>query len=328
MELVPPCELERALRVLRPLRLRLLLEQRHGICEENFATLQFRAWATCADLVLEATRSGERRYDYVFRTRPDVFWGEPVALTVLAANLDKTTRRDVVITHNDWHMLLHVSQLGALATLRNASCATRCNRCKRCLFREIFDDFNEYCVLINHLASWRLRHIEAAHPADPRIYHYPLDAPDSPWLNALRAGKLTRWEKAHRPAQQPSGTRIVCRGPPLRCEYCGPRWATPCAATLDLTLPPARWAHPRPSSPRTSDLLTLPRVHEHEAFVNASSRRVLTCGTKAPRSAPSTRATTVGRATAVKGRVHAHTLARNQASSRMKLPPLRAPRNT
>lgn len=189
MELAPPCELERALRLLRPLRLRLLLEQRPGICEENFATLQFRAWATCADLVLEATRGGGRHYDYVFRTRPDIFWEMPVALTALARNLEKTTRRDVVVTHNDWHMMLHTTHLGALATLRNASCASRCNRCKRCLFREVFDDFNEYCVLISHLAAWRLRHIEAAHPADPRIFHYPVEDVFSSYLDSLRAGR-------------------------------------------------------------------------------------------------------------------------------------------
>mmetsp|Transcript_15475 Transcript_15475/g.35153 ORF Transcript_15475/g.35153 Transcript_15475/m.35153 type:complete len:166 (-) Transcript_15475:85-582(-) len=149
--------------------------------------------------------------------------------------------------------------------MRHADCAPLCNGCKRCPFREIFDDFNEYCIMLNHLAKWRLLHIEAMHPEDGRILHY---TSAHPWFKSLRQGKLTRWEASGTLKRQRKGTRIVCQSPPLRCNFCGPYHELHCPERIEMTFT----AHPRLKLiPAIAVNSAVPRIHQHEAFVNMSS---------------------------------------------------------
>ena len=236
------CGLEEALNALRPIKTLLVLQQPvKPPCAENFATMQFLSWAGCAKLIPKG------RYDYIFKTRPDVYWTPGIAhtdkpfsgarnlfttkqfivahvgLSSMAAHLALGGKLDVV-THNDWHMLIHDSQLHVLAGFRNVSCAGHvCNRCKRCLFRDIFDDYNEYCVLMNHFAIHKIRQIESRHPEDPRMYGFASN--QIPWLQSLKLGKLARWSPESEPPQQPRGVRLVCwpgRTRLAKCEYCIP----------------------------------------------------------------------------------------------------------
>ena len=120
-------------------------------------------------------------------------------------------------------------------------------------------------MLISHLAAYRLRHIEAAHPADPRIFHYPTEAR---WLESLRRGKLARWTKTDMPPRQSSGTRIICQGARPKCEHCGPGHAMACIPkTFELALLPSSETRTPPAG--WSKLLP-PKIVNHEAFLDAS----------------------------------------------------------
>ena len=100
------------------------------------------------------------RYDWVLKTRPDTYWAEPLGLATLAASMPAV---DIVLTCNDLHVLLHRSALRALLSARSMQCDRRCALGSAYL-RGFFHSFNEYCLLLSHIASCGLRQLEVSHP--------------------------------------------------------------------------------------------------------------------------------------------------------------------
>jgi len=226
--LVAPEWLALALRKLGPRRVRLVLDtyKDRTPCKQE-DTVQFLAWGECAALVLEAAPA----FDWMFRSRPDVFWEVPMPLVKLASHLEP----DVVVSSNDHHMLVSRAGLPSIAALRSLTpdlCEAKhgdvCTGHSR-VFDVTFDHFNAYCVQASHLArsTPQLRHIETSHPScsGPGC---PCMLTTSPLLRSLsyRTGAnqhIVRWAEPQ-PARQPRGTRIVCRDVPppacVQCEYC------------------------------------------------------------------------------------------------------------
>lgn len=251
--LPPPRALEAALRHLRPLRTRFVLDShaKREPCVENFATLQMVSWATCAHDVRAYEFWGPTNYDFIFRSRPDIYWRAPAELSSIASRLGAGSR--VVITTNDWHMLVPRALWDMLGRLGGVACDQRCNGHANLLLGHVFDDFNEYCLLLSHIATHGGRHLEASHPDNEQIFHYFGDtaAGTTGWLKTLYYTNcpIARWRQP--PARRGPGVRIVCQPSAspltlLHCGWCGPGTHTLCpdrpvqiSLPRDLAAPPS-----------------------------------------------------------------------------------------
>lgn len=262
-----PRALQAALHHLRPLRTRFVLNSHTGRepCVENFATLQMLSWAACVGLVRTHEQRGSPMssmgrddpvmpYDFIFRSRPDLYWRAPAELSLIASHLRADMR--VVITTNDWNMLVPRLMWGMLASVSGADCDQRCNGRSQMLLGAVFDDFNEYCLLLVHIARHGGRHIEVSHPDHAQMWHFvaDTDAGETGWLKSLYHTNcpIARWER--QPARRVRGTRIICRRvhspvSPVRCSLCGPSPHKPCP------IQPVEFALPRaPASKGSVDL--------------------------------------------------------------------------
>ena len=143
-----PCELASALRRLRPLRTRFVLNSHDGRepCRSNLATIQMVATASCVDVVesYERDRGTRGHYKFMLRTRPDVYWKAELPLDRLAAKLGY---HRLVLTTNDWHLLAHRALWPVLRSLANVPCDQRCNGRRGYYLGTLFDEMNEYCAL-------------------------------------------------------------------------------------------------------------------------------------------------------------------------------------
>lgn len=141
------CELAAALQHLRPLRTRFVLNSHEGRepCRENFATIQMVATASCVNIVesYERDQNFRVRYRFMLRTRPDVYWKASLPLDDLTSKLG---HRRMVLTTNDWHMLVHRGLWTVLRSMDNVTCDQRCNGRRAHYLGTIFDEMNEYCA--------------------------------------------------------------------------------------------------------------------------------------------------------------------------------------
>ena len=165
-----PCELASALRRLRPLRTRFVLYSHDGRepCRSNLATIQMVATASCVDVVegFERDRGARGHYEFMLRTRPDVYWKAGLPLDRLTSKL---SYHRLVLTTNDWHLLAHRALWPVLRSLANVRCDQRCNGRRGYYLGTLFDEMNEYCALARLTDRIRIHcaptHSWAAHHA-------------------------------------------------------------------------------------------------------------------------------------------------------------------
>lgn len=266
------CELAAALQHLRPLRTRFVLNSHEGRepCRENFATIQMVATASCVKLIesYERDQHFRVRYRFMLRTRPDVYWKASLPLDDLTSKLG---HRRIVLTTNDWHMLIHRALWTVLRSMDNVTCDQRCNGKRAHYLGTLFDEMNEYCasalphrptlpacyhlhgclrvnatlpmlslragLLLMHFAKHGVEHIEASHPLESGIYHYRADHANAQWLRPMHASNspLVRWTVP--PPKRPLGTRIICHGSQPTCSFCGGAHAPCPTGAVDLDLP-------------------------------------------------------------------------------------------
>ena len=104
--------------------------------------------ASCVDLVegYEREQGTSRRYLFMLRTRPDVYWKSDLFLDRLASTLGA---HRLVLTTNDWHLLAHRGLWHILRGLANVTCDTRCDGRRQHYLGTLFDEMNEYCARTN-----------------------------------------------------------------------------------------------------------------------------------------------------------------------------------
>lgn len=182
------CELEVVLEGLRPVAVAFeLIEERISPCHTTdkrqadlaYASLQFRKWARCISLVKQHEQRASLLYDFVFKTRPDIYWRENLRLAHLAASMPSP---DVVLTCNDLHVLVHRSHWDMLKSIKSIACDRRCAGASP-LLRGFFDNYNEYCLMMAHFARHRIRHLEVSHPLERSLMHF---VSSSNWTAGLR----------------------------------------------------------------------------------------------------------------------------------------------
>lgn len=170
------CALEVALGQLQPKAVRFVLsEPRQSPCHDGarqskvaWASLQFAKWAACVGLVRRHEQQHGVQYDWLFKTRPDVYWREPLHLGALAGAMPGP---DVVLTVNDMHALVHRSRFHVIDAMESIACDIRCNGASPYL-RGLFHSFNEYCLLLMHLSRFGVRQLEASHPWESALLHF------------------------------------------------------------------------------------------------------------------------------------------------------------
>lgn len=168
------CALQHALSALRPRRIRFVLRESPHSCA-NPATGQFSKWADCVALVREdeAADPTAPRYEYLFKTRPDVLWTTTPHVAQMASMLGMVAAKQrPILSGNDWHLLLPRKHWAVLDELRpgKLQCDTRCAG-SSLMLREYFDKFNEYCLMMSNFARLGVPHVEASHPDAPGIMH-------------------------------------------------------------------------------------------------------------------------------------------------------------
>ena len=133
-------------------------------------TGQFGKFAACVDLIrqYEREKSAEAtHFDWVFKTRPDLFWMRPVNLVAIAARLQPHT----ILGANDVNLFVHRSQWSVLTRLRPGRllCEPRCDGRSAPVLRRYFSKTNEYCLMISAFATAGAVHIEISHPSEREI---------------------------------------------------------------------------------------------------------------------------------------------------------------
>ena len=234
---------EVALKFLSPIATRFYLTEPEPPCSSSKASRPWRKWSACVDLVLK----GPRSYDFMLRTRPDMLYTVPMYIGAIAAQVQAD---DVVITQNDWHMLIHRSLWeSTLATLAHPECDMQCCRRPRMEANSPSNLLlNEYLQMIAHVTSHGGRHIETWWPPDPTILHYVSNAT---WLSAFRDersfGRIARWSGTL-PPNATTAARVVCHAGnetngAIQCRDCIVGQTCPAADVFDMFVP-ARMADP------------------------------------------------------------------------------------
>jgi hypothetical protein len=286
------CALEVALSALRPVAVEFIMTEGGAPCHKRarresdevaFASLQFAKWARCAKLVESHEVEAGISYDWLFKTRPDILWRETLHLSDLAAAMPSP---DVVLTSNDLHALVHRSRFGILEGMASIGCDRRCDG-SSALLSAFFHSYNEYGLLMMHLAKHRARHLEVSHPYEASLMHYVSGAS---WTAGLR--RSARRPRIARFHLDPGvgvarGARTLCSSAdvptiatalhlPVRC------WLTSCMESpssrchrphlLQLpSQPPSRARAMKKSSPRSDTLgddVELGVALEYLAFLN------------------------------------------------------------
>ena len=262
------CKMQHALNGLRPRRLRLVLrENTEAPACGNAATGQYARWADCIELLRQdEAESAAGPFDYLLRARPDLQWHSRAEVDALARRAAMLPGRPVV-TSNDWAMLLARRHFGMLTALGSSLlCDERCVGQAGGLGAVSGSRYNEYCLLMAHLAAHGVSHIEANHPDTPEVRHYVSRAA---WSASLRQPTLTLLRRS--PVRSRRGLATLCRRSGIgnadwRCAYCRAKnqsdggddiGATPAvppcpAATWDVPLP-LHTSPALPGAPRCAD---------------------------------------------------------------------------